>query len=387
MASTMSKKEVEFALNREREFSERLIESSLESISAFDLSFRYTVWNRAMENLTGIPRRDALGRHALEVLPFLTEIGEIGYLKATLNGKSVSTNNRPYWIPSTNRRGFFEARYSPIRANAGKAEGNGKVIGGLAMMRDITARKKSEEALRILSARLLQIQDDERRRIARELHDGTTQTLMGIKLNLCGLRRMGLQGEAAALLADTIEMADRAVQEVRTTSYLLHPPELDLIGLAGAVRSYVRGFSERTKIQTEAEISPDLGRFPQDVETALFRILQESLANVHRHSQSPTAKVRLLQGTGCVIEEIQDFGRGMPSAGGAIKPDALRGVGIGGMRARIRQLGGSMQIDSSSRGTVVRVTLPIEAGNVNPENGGVHLGADAAALDGKSGAN
>ena len=368
MPSGMSKKEVELALNREREFSARLIESSLESISAFNLSFRYTVWNRAMENLTGIPRKDALGRHALEVLPFLKEIGEIGYLKATLNGKSVSTSNRPYWIASTNRRGFFEARYSPIRANAGRAEGNGKVIGGLVMMRDITARRKNEEALRILSARLLQIQDDERRRIARELHDGTTQTLMGIKLNLCGLRRMGLQGEAAALLAETMEMADRAVQEIRTTSYLLHPPELDLIGLAGAVRSYVRGFSERTKIRTEIEIAPDLGRFPQDVETALFRILQESLANVHRHSQSPTAKVRLLQAHECVVEEIQDFGRGMPAAGGASKCEVLRGVGIAGMRARIRQLGGSMHIDSSNRGTLVRATIPIDDGESHEES-------------------
>jgi len=348
-------KEVEFALSREREFSERLIESSLDGIFAFDRSFRCTVWNRAMQTLTGIAPETALDRDVFEVLPFLMEIGEQVYLAAALEGRSVSNTDRPYWIAATGRRGFYEGRYTPIRADAGAAEGDGAVIGGLVMMRDVTERRQSEESLRQLSARLLQIQDDERRRIARELHDGTTQMLMGIKLNLSSLRRTMDPGKTAMLLTETVGLADRAAQEIRTTSYLLHPAELDLVGLAGALRSYVRGFSERTGIATEVAICEDLGRLPQDVETALFRIVQESLANVHRHSQSSKASVRLERAGNLVKEEIQDFGCGMPS--GAEWSDVSPGVGIAGMRARVRQLGGEMQIDSSVSGTIVRVAV------------------------------
>ncbi len=357
-ADRKHRKHAEVALNREREFSMRLIESSLDSISAFDRECRYTVWNPAMERLTGISRKDAIEKHILDVLPFLKEIGEIEKYRAALVGKSVSSINRPYSLPSTNRQGLFEASYSPIRAGTGKAEGNGRVVGGLVIMRDITEQRQTEESLRTLSARLLRTQDEERRRIARELHDGTTQMLMGIKLNLSRLRRIELPGQAAELVAETIAMADRAVQDVRTTSYLLHPPELDLIGLAGAVRSYARGFSERTGIQAEVEISPDLGRLPQDIETALFRIVQESLANVHRHSQSCRAQVRLRRNHDGVIEEIQDFGRGMPPAQ-AGHSDVSWGVGIAGMRARVRQLDGDLQILSGAQGTLVQVNIPL----------------------------
>jgi PAS domain S-box-containing protein len=357
-ADITRRKRAESALDREREFSRRLIESSLDAISTFDRQLRYTLWNRAMEELTGIPRQEAIGRRVCDVLTFLKEIGEDNYFKAALKGKSLSSDDRPYWIPGSKRQGFFEARYSPIRENAGHADGNGRIIGGLVMMRDITDRRKNEEALRKLSARLLQIQDHERRRLARELHDGTTQTVTNIKLNLGGLRRLRLPKQAIDLLDETIVMAERAAQELRTTSYLLHPPELDVIGLAGAIRSFARGFSERTGIRTEVEISPNLRRLSQDVEIALFRILQESLANVHRHSQSPSTEIRLLSRDGYVVQEIRDFGRGMTSTEAAGAPNAPLGVGIAGMHARVRQLGGEMKIDSDSRGTVVRVKVP-----------------------------
>jgi PAS domain S-box-containing protein len=358
--------EVESALHREREFSRRLIESSLDGISAFDDTYRFTVWNHAMEELTGIHRQDALGKHVLEVLPFLKEIGQSGCFQAALEGKSVTTGDRPYWITATQRQGFFEARYTPIRADTGNVEGNGQVIGGLMIMRDTTERRKNEESLRALSARLLHIQDEERRRIARELHDGTTQTLTGIKLNLGGLRRRELPEEATALLTETMALADRALKEIRTTSYLLHPPELDLVGLAPALRSYARGFSERTGIDTDLEISSDLERLPADVEIALFRIMQEALANVHRHSQSRSAKVRLLRLPNCVMEEIQDFGRGMPCIDQGEDSAASPGVGIAGMRARVRELKGELRIESSNEGTVLRVKVPVFYGRERP---------------------
>jgi PAS domain S-box-containing protein len=352
------RRQAEMALRREREFSGRLIESSLDAISIFDVSYRYTVWNRAMEELTGVARSEAVGLSAFQVLPFLKEIGEESCFKAALAGKSVSSVNRPFWVASTQRRGVFEARYSPIRADAGLAEGGKSVVGGLVLMRDVTERVKNEESLRKLSGRLLQIRDDERRRIARELHDGTTQVITGITMNLATLRRIGLPGKAAAILRESAEMADRAVQELRTTSYLLHPPELDLIGLSGAVRSYVKGFEQRTGIHTDVEISESLGRLSQEVETALFRVVQEALANVHRHSGSPRAKVRLTREGDRVIEEIRDFGRGISSDTNG-PGSATPGVGIAGMHIRVRQLGGELQIAPSAPGTLVRGIVPL----------------------------
>jgi signal transduction histidine kinase len=233
----------------------------------------------------------------------------------------------------------------------------------LAVMRDLTERKQGEKALRGLSTRLLQLQDEERRRIARELHDAIGQNLVGLVTNLTLAQRSAGKNhpKARQALSGGLEVAERCLKEMRTLSYLLHPPLLDEDGLASALAWYVKGFAERSEIKIDLKVSPNFGRLPQEVETTLFRVVQESLTNVHRHSKSPTARIRLSRRATEVKLEITDKGQGMPTKAlhsGNQKSGQL-GVGIMGMSERARQLGGRLEIDSSARGTTVRVVIPL----------------------------
>ena len=216
----------------------------------------------------------------------------------------------------------------------------------------------TEEMLRRLSRRVLTLQDDERRRLGRELHDSAGQLLAAIRLNLGIVSQWtNTDPRTSAKLADTATLADQAIAEIRTLSYLLHPPMLDETGLAGAVEWYVHGFGERSKITVTLEVDPGLGRFHRDVETAIFRIIQECLVNIHRHSGSPKAFISLQSTSSGISLTIRDEGRGISlrtlrEEGGDL------GVGIRGMRERARQLGGSLDIQSVNPGTLVAVTLP-----------------------------
>lgn len=162
-------------------------------------------------------------------------------------------------------------------------------------------------------------------------------------------------------LAESVALADQACREIRSFSYLLHPPLLDEAGLAEALRGFVEGFAQRTKIQVDLRVSPELKGPPHSVETTLYRLVQECLTNIHRHSGSPTAQIRLLRNHTQVILEVADRGRGIsPLARGL--PDGgpvTFGVGIRGMRERVRQLGGSLDFDSANPGTIVRAVLPV----------------------------
>jgi len=351
-------------LHREREFTERLIDSTVEGIFAFDRECRYTLWNRAMERIFGIRRGEAVGRNAFELLPSLKETGEDRFFLDALQGRTNLSKERPYRIPETGREAFFEVYYSPIRDASGGVTGPGKVIGGLAILHDITERKQAEESLRELSGRLLRSQDEERRRIARELHDSTAQTLSALALNLALLRKQGSLASAktAALIAESQALANQAAAEVRNLSHLLHPPDLDAIGLLAAVRWYAARFTERTGVRVELDLPAEAGPLPPDVELALFRVMQESLTNVHRHSESPTAKVRIANGRSQITLEVEDQGRGLP-------PERLNhrecdilnlGVGLAGMRARITQLGGWFEIAATNPGTKVKATVPLK---------------------------
>ena len=224
-------------------------------------------------------------------------------------------------------------------------------------------RARSEKALHELSARILQLQDEERRRVARELHDATAQNLAALSMNLAVLSRQRdlLGKEALAALRDSMVCADQCTRELRTMSYLLHPPLLDEIGLACAVREYVDGFAVRSGIRVDLDLPTALGRLPTAVETTLFRVIQESLANIHRHSGSPSAVVRLTVADGIVRMEVHDAGHGIPrerlGEDGGISG---MGVGIRGMVERVHQLGGQLRVDTGSSGTTVTVTLPME---------------------------
>ncbi len=215
--------------------------------------------------------------------------------------------------------------------------------------------------LRTLSARLLQLQDEERRRFARELHDSVGQSLAGLTLNLSAVRTdIERLAKTANALSESEAIVQEMSKEVRTISYLLHPPMLDEAGLASALRWYVEGFTQRSKIQVEAEFPDDFGRLPQELETAVFRVVQECLTNIHRHSGSPTAKVSIARFNGLVRVEVSDRGKGIaPEKRREMEASGTLGVGLRGMRERILQLGGNIKIDSNSPGTVVRVQVPV----------------------------
>lgn len=215
--------------------------------------------------------------------------------------------------------------------------------------------------LRDLSARLMQLQDDERRRIARELHDSVGQTLAALSMNLSTVRAdVERLARTAVALTDSESLVRTMVTEVRTISHLLHPPLLDELGLASALRWYVGGFSQRSNIKVDLDMSEDFGRLPGEMETAIFRVVQECLTNIHRHSGSPTARIRVRHREREAVVEIEDKGSGIPQK--KLKEMSLAGtpgVGMRGMQERIRQLGGTLEIRSGDDGTLVTVRLPV----------------------------
>ena len=240
-------------------------------------------------------------------------------------------------------------------------EENGIPITFMALVEDITELRRSTAEVRRLSSQLLKAQDDERRRFARDLHDTTAQNLSALGMILAGLKRRCSKVDSS--LVDELEsaslLAKQIAREIRTVSYLLHPPMLDEFGLAHALRWYIRGFSQRSGIRLNLKVPDDLPRLPINIETTLFRIVQESLNNVWRHSGSTRARVRIQTSTEDVQLLVRDFGKGMPipaSTNGDSKP---LGVGILGMQERLREFGGKLHIASDRTGTVLQAIIPL----------------------------
>jgi signal transduction histidine kinase len=222
----------------------------------------------------------------------------------------------------------------------------------------------ANRSLRELTSRLLQLQDDERRRIARELHDSIGQMLVALNMNLSAV---GADIErlirTSGTIKDSTSLVEGLTTEIRTISHLLHPPLLDEAGLSSALRWYVDGFAERSKIRVDLDVPADLGRFSRELETAVFRVVQECLTNIHRHAESPSAKIRVTRSASAVRVEVRDRGKGIaPEKRMAMESAGTPGVGVRGMRERLRQLGGNLDINSDGNGTCVVAELPI--GNV-----------------------
>jgi PAS domain S-box-containing protein len=284
--------------------------------------------------------------------------------------------------------GNYHVEYRQLKADGRLAwiEAHGQVVydssnrskSMMGVCRNISERKISEEALRdahqqlearvkertreldqahdrlrMLSARLLQMQDDERRRIARELHDTAGQILIALSLNLVPVEEELRKTNSGLLrpLTESLRLIDELSRDLRTMSHLLHPPLLDEAGLQSAVRWYVEGFAERSKIEVDLQFDPGLGRQPAELETAMFRIVQECLTNIHRHSGSSSASIVITRNPDNVTIEIRDQGKGM-------QMPARAGVGIQGMGERVRQLGGTLEIESGSGGTRVTAIFP-----------------------------
>ena len=227
---------------------------------------------------------------------------------------------------------------------------------------------RTNQNLRDLSARLMQLQDDERRRIALELHDSVGQMLAALGMTLAAV---GTDIERLVKTANTVNDSAALVQElsreVRTISHLLHPPLLDEAGLASALHWYVEGFAERSKIKVDLEIPADFERLDRESETAIFRTVQECLTNIHRHSESPTARIRVIVSDGHVCVEVEDRGKGIPPEKQfELASTGTPGVGIRGMRERLRQLGGSLDIHSNGKGTLIMARLPLAVTSATP---------------------
>ena len=218
--------------------------------------------------------------------------------------------------------------------------------------------RANAQSYRLMSARILELQDSERRRIARELHDSVGQFLVGLKINLSQMQNV--KGERSAkLLRETLDLTDYALQEVRTISHLLHPPLLEELGFISAARWYVDEYGKRSQVQASLRIEKSIGRLPREIEIALFRVLQESLTNVYRHAAARSVDIGIAGGDGFVVLTVADDGKGIP-------PDVLSrfdsgaapGIGLAGMRERLAEFGGRMHVHSSSAGSVVEVTIP-----------------------------
>jgi len=245
----------------------------------------------------------------------------------------------PYYIPP---REFFSGRSSKLQVDR-----------YLEALRDYAAAK---EELRELSLQLLHSQDEERRRIARELHDSTGQTLTGLVMTLGSLRSRQLRPPLRGLITRVLILAKQAAKEINNISYLLHPPMLEEFGIGDALQWYLRGFSNRSGVDVKLTITPKLRRLSKEVEIAVFRIVQEALANICRHSGSKRAQVSLIVRDRELRIEVRDFGRGLRPS---LQPVETVGLGIAGMRERLQQLGGKLDLHPGTNGTVVRGTIPL----------------------------
>jgi PAS domain S-box-containing protein len=233
---------------------------------------------------------------------------------------------------------------------------------------EMQTRRTTEQQLRELSARLLRLQDEERRRLARDLHDSTGQTLTALKMTAASLQRVvaGVP-QASKLVHDLNARADEALQEIRSMSHLLHPPLLDEVGFASAARWYVEGFAKRSGIRSNLDLA-SVPQLNKEEELVFFRVLQESLTNVLRHSGSTVVDIRLTCDGKNGVLSIKDYGKGIASEKleGFRETGAGVGVGLGGMKQRLRELGGHLRLESERTGTCVIATLPLpQGGNDN----------------------
>jgi signal transduction histidine kinase len=216
--------------------------------------------------------------------------------------------------------------------------------------------------LRQLSLRLLHTQDGERRRIARELHDGIGQYLASLKMNLDQLQHCDGSERRTELFSECLQAVEQCITDARTMSYLLHPPLLDEIGFASAAQWYVDGFGQRSGIRTKLDLPPELNRLPEVVELTLFRILQESLTNVHRHSGCSAVEIQLKVDEQNMTLAVTDFGKGMSAESlRKFRGNGNMGVGLSGMRERLADLDGRLDIRSDGSGTTVLATIPLRA--------------------------
>ena len=299
--------------------------------------------------LTGYPALEtAVQAIRCQVDEYLMKPSDVDSLVTTINQKLESRGNKLLQNDQNN----FSAREADGEAARPTREG-----------REQPAQKRNRDLARIreLTGSLLQLRDDERRKIARDLHDSMGQLLTAVSIDLSFAEResASLSPQAAKAVHEAADLVQQIIREVRTISHLLHPPLLDEAGLGSAIRCYLDGYAERSNIAVTFQFPEDFARLPIEVEMAIFRIVQEALTNIHRHSGSPSARICIGHDSQFVEVTVEDCGKGIPSKKlSDLKSNGRSGVGIRGMRERVKQFGGSLEISSNGRGTVVAARLP-----------------------------
>jgi PAS domain S-box-containing protein len=334
-----------------------IVSSSDDAIISKSLDGVIRSWNQGAERLFGYSAEEAIGKHITLIIPTDRRAEEATILARLRNGERIDH----FETIRQRKNGTLvniSLTVSPIR------DDRGRVIGASKVARDITVGKEADEARRNaeVSAKLLQAQDAEKRRIARELHDGVGQLMAAIGMNVSQVLREKdrLTPATAQCVVENRSLVDQAVAEIRTVSYLLHPPMLEEMGLTSALPMYIDGFAKRSKVQVTFDAPPDLGRLSPECELTLFRVVQECLTNIHRHSGSSTASVTLSCNGEEVKLEVQDSGKGIDEKTTKnINDGAGTGVGLRGMRERVNSMHGQMVVHSDSSGTSVVVTLPM----------------------------
>jgi PAS domain S-box-containing protein len=353
--------QVEFDLEKPNHIGKTILGSSVVAVWILDLDGRFLSISPHAAEITGYSNHELLGKSFTTILESAEQrrFSSI-FPRVVANGKHASV------IETILVR--KDGMYRTIRIQMKRTELGG-ATGIIATLDDVTSARKTEDALkqserelRLLSTRLLDSQDDERRKIARELHDGTAQNLFAISMNLTRLMKECSTEGWRDVLEECMTLCERSREEIRTLSYLLHPPMLDEAGLVPALKWYVEGFANRTGIKVNFTVNERVTRMPVDIETDLFRIVQECLANVHRHSGSSRVAVQLDRDARNVFLKVRDWGTGMPTNPNGDSTWVTPGVGIPGMRERVHEHQGRFDITSDEHGTLISVVMPIQSG-------------------------
>jgi len=323
-----------------------LVERMQQGAAMLDAGGRVVYCNLSLARLLGVPRESVIGNLLQDSL---APEDQSGYQRL-LNDSQVGSSEGEMRLKLTDGSLIF-ANFSFSKLSRDKSATG-------VLITDLTPQRQQMD----LALRLQSVQDDERKRLARELHDSVGQLLVAIGMNMETLRLQThkLDPHGVRAFKDNVAMVNQVSREIRTISYLLHPPLLDIAGLASALRWYVDGFSERSQISVNLEIPDDFGRLSSEMEIAIFRIVQECLSNISRHSGGNSAAIRLRMEGDHLLLEVQDNGKGIPlDKQREMTEQGRSGVGLAGMRERLRQLGGALEIKSKDTGTLVSATLKV----------------------------